>query len=58
MLITSHDAYSYFGRAYDIEVRGLQGISTETEAGIQAINGAVDFIVEQQDPRDLRRERR
>jgi manganese/zinc/iron transport system substrate-binding protein len=45
VLITSHDAYSYFGKAYGIDVRGLQGISTETEAGIQAINGAVDFIL-------------
>jgi manganese/zinc/iron transport system substrate-binding protein len=45
VLITSHDAYNYFGKAYDIEVRGLQGISTETEAGIQAINGAVDYII-------------
>jgi manganese/zinc/iron transport system substrate-binding protein len=45
VLVTSHDAYGYFGRAYDVEVRGLQGISTETEAGIQAINAAVDFII-------------
>jgi manganese/zinc/iron transport system substrate-binding protein len=50
VLITSHDAYSYFGKAYDIDVRGLQGISTETEAGIQAINGAVDFILEKKIP--------
>lgn len=33
VLITSHDAFSYFGRAYEIEVRGLQGISTAAEAG-------------------------
>ena len=50
VLITSHDAYSYFGRAYDVEVRGLQGISTETEAGIQAINAAVDFIIARKIP--------
>ena len=50
VLITSHDAYSYFGKAYDIDVRGLQGISTETEAGIQAINGAVDFILSHKIP--------
>jgi manganese/zinc/iron transport system substrate-binding protein len=34
ILITSHDAFFYFGRAYDFEVRGLQGISTASEAGI------------------------
>jgi manganese/zinc/iron transport system substrate-binding protein len=50
VLITSHDAYSYFGKAYNIDVRGLQGISTETEAGIQAINGAVDFILKNKIP--------
>src|SRR5688500_2744059 len=50
VLITSHDAYNYFHKAYDIEVRGLQGISTETEAGIQAINGAVDYIMAKKIP--------
>jgi manganese/zinc/iron transport system substrate-binding protein len=50
VLITSHDAYSYFGKAYGVDVRGLQGISTETEAGIQGINGAVDFILERKIP--------
>ena len=50
VLITSHDAYGYFGNAYDIEVRGLQGISTESEAGIQGINGAVDFIIQRKIP--------
>ena len=45
VLITSHDAYSYFGQAYDIEVKGLQGISTETEAGLREINQASEFIV-------------
>ncbi len=50
VLITSHDAYNYFGRAYDIEVRGLQGISTESEAGIQAVNAAVDYILAKKIP--------
>jgi manganese/zinc/iron transport system substrate-binding protein len=50
VLVTSHDAYGYFGKAYDVEVRGLQGISTETEAGIQAINSAVDFILQRKIP--------
>jgi manganese/zinc/iron transport system substrate-binding protein len=50
VLVTSHDAYNYFGRAYDVEVRGLQGISTETEAGIRDITSAVDFIVSRKIP--------
>lgn len=45
VLITSHDAFNYLGRAYDIDVRGLQGISTETQAGLSNITAAVDFIV-------------
>jgi manganese/zinc/iron transport system substrate-binding protein len=45
VLITSHDAFSYFGRAYGIEVRGVQGISTESEAGLKDINDLVDFLV-------------
>lgn len=50
VLVTSHDAYSYFGRAYDVEVRGLQGISTETEAGLREVNQAVEFIVARKIP--------
>ena len=49
-LVTSHDAYNYFGRAYDVEVRGLQGISTETEAGLTNIHSAVDFIIARKIP--------
>jgi len=49
-LITSHDAYSYFGKTYDVKVHGLQGISTETEAGLREINQAVQFIVERKIP--------
>ncbi len=45
VLITSHDAYNYFEQAYGIKVRGLQGISTETEAGLQDVNEAVSAIV-------------
>lgn len=44
VLITSHDAFHYFGKAYGFEVVGIQGISTETEAGIRAITDAVDLI--------------
>lgn len=46
VLVTSHDAFSYFGRAYGLEVRGIQGISTESEAGLKDINRLVDFLVE------------
>lgn len=44
VLITSHDAFQYFGRAYQIEVAGIQGLSTESEAGLQRINQLVDMI--------------
>lgn len=46
VLITSHDAFRYFGRAYHTEVRGLQGISTLSEYGLRDINNMVDFINE------------
>lgn len=45
LLVTSHDAFNYFGRAYGIDVRGIQGISTESEAGLQQINGLVDLLI-------------
>ena len=46
VLLTSHDAFSYFGRAYGLEVVGVQGLSTESEAGLQRINELVDLLVE------------
>lgn len=46
VLITAHDAFNYFGRAYGFEVRGLQGISTASEAGTADVQGLADFIVE------------
>ena len=45
MLITAHDAFGYFGLAYGIEVRGLQGISTVAEYGVNDVSLLVDFIV-------------
>lgn len=45
VLITAHDAFRYFGLAYGFEVRGLQGISTESEAGTADVQALVDFIV-------------
>lgn len=46
VLITAHDAFGYFGRAYGFEVRGIQGLSTESEAGLSEIEGLVRLIVE------------
>lgn len=46
VLITAHDAFNYFGRAYGFEVRGLQGISTATEAGTADVQRLADFIAE------------
>jgi len=46
VLITAHDAFSYFGKAYDIEVRGLQGISTLSEFGLRDVSELVAFISE------------
>jgi len=45
VLISAHDAFGYFGRAYDIDVRGLQGISTESEPSLRDVNSLVDLIV-------------
>ncbi|QPL45950.1 zinc ABC transporter substrate-binding protein [Halomonas sp. A40-4] len=50
ILVTAHDAFSYFGRAYDIEVEGVQGISTETETGIADIRSMADIVVERAVP--------
>lgn len=44
VMITAHDAFGYFGRAYGIEVRGLQGISTVSEFGLKDVTSLVDFI--------------
>jgi len=46
VLITAHDAFGYFGGAYGIEVVGVQGVSTESEAGLADINRIVSLIVE------------
>lgn len=46
VLITSHDAFQYFGNAYNFEVKGVQGISTESEASVGHITELVDFIVD------------
>jgi manganese/zinc/iron transport system substrate-binding protein len=48
ILVTAHDAFGYFGRAYGIEVVALQGISTLSEAGIKDIENLIDFILEKE----------
>ncbi len=45
VLVTAHDAFNYFGRAYGFEVIGIQGISTESEAGLRRIEEIVDLLV-------------
>ena len=50
VLITAHDAFNYFGRAYGFEVRGLQGISTVAEAGTADIQALVRMILENRIP--------
>jgi manganese/zinc/iron transport system substrate-binding protein len=50
VLVTAHDAFHYFGRAYGFEVRGLQGISTASEAGTADVRELADFIAERQIP--------
>ncbi len=44
VLVTAHDAFGYFGQAYAIEVKGLQGISTVSEYGLADVQGLVDMI--------------
>ncbi len=50
VMVTSHDAFRYFGRAYGLEVVGVQGMSTESEAGLNGINRLVDLVVTKQVP--------
>jgi len=50
VLVTAHDAFGYFGRAYGFEVRGLLGVSTAAEAGTSDVQELADFIVEREIP--------
>ncbi|MBM7068289.1 metal ABC transporter solute-binding protein, Zn/Mn family [Actibacterium sp. 188UL27-1] len=45
VLVTAHDAFNYFGNAYGFEVEGIQGISTESEAGLNRIAELVEMLV-------------
>lgn len=46
ILVTAHDAFNYFGKAFNFEVVGLQGLSTATEAGVQDVQKLSAFIIE------------
>ncbi|TPN84717.1 metal ABC transporter solute-binding protein, Zn/Mn family [Aquimarina algicola] len=46
ILVTAHDAFNYFGNAFDFNVVGLQGLSTATEAGVQDVQKLANFIIE------------
>lgn len=46
ILITSHDAFEYFGDAYEFQVRGLQGISTAAEYGIKDVKDLIEFVIQ------------
>ncbi|MEM7084738.1 MAG: zinc ABC transporter substrate-binding protein [Bacteroidota bacterium] len=46
ILVTAHDAFNYFGKAYGFEVVGLQGLSTATEAGVQDVQRLSSFIID------------
>jgi manganese/zinc/iron transport system substrate-binding protein len=50
VLVTAHDAFAYFGRAYGFEVRGLLGVSTASETGTADIQRLAEFIVEHRIP--------
>lgn len=48
VLVTAHDAFNYFGRRYGFEVVGIQGISTESEAGVRDIERLVELLVDRE----------
>ncbi len=50
LMVTAHDAFAYYGRAFDIEVAGIQGISTESEAGVADIRAMADLVAERDVP--------
>lgn len=50
VLVTAHDAFNYLGRAYGVEVRGIQGVSTESEAGLKSIEELVALLVDRKIP--------
>ncbi len=49
-LVTAHDAFSYFSKAYGMQVKAVQGITTESEPGVDDVNSLVTFLVESKVP--------
>lgn len=50
ILVTAHDAFGYFGRMFDIDVVGLQGLSTEDEVSLSDIQATIELLIEKQVP--------
>ena len=50
ILVTAHDAFGYFGRAFGVEVHGIQGLSTDSEASLRELNALIDLIVSRKVP--------
>ena len=50
VLVTAHDAFNYFGKAYQFQVHGLQGMSTQSEAGLEDVQRLASFIVDRRIP--------
>ena len=50
VLVTAHDAFNYFARAYDVQVQGIQGISTDSQAGMRQIEMLIELIVTRKVP--------
>jgi len=50
IIVTAHDAFGYYGRAFNIEVRGVQGINTASDISIRGITNLTDFIVARKIP--------
>lgn len=50
VLVTAHDAFNYLGRATGLTVRGIQGVSTESEAGVRDLEDLVNYIADQKIP--------
>ena len=50
ILVTAHDAFNYLGRRYGFEVQGIQGLSTESEAGLKRVEELVELLVDRSIP--------
>lgn len=46
VLVTSHDAFRYFGRHFDVDVEAIQGISTVAEATTDDIDRVADLLAD------------